>query len=100
MKNCFLQLHGFFVDNLDRTTKQPRAAFITCDNPCLYLTHSGINFWVIPVSPFRFLCFTPIPVWGDSPPWDVNKNILHAASDHCVSFDADLHVTRESFDTL
>ena len=91
MADYFQRHHCFFLDS-------PKPAFITCDNPCLYLLRDGIPFWFIPASPFRCACFSPITAYAQSPPWDVNKNTLRAASDYCVSFDGDLHTTRESLD--
>jgi hypothetical protein len=70
-----------------------KPSFITCDNPCVYLYRDGLEFWLVPVSPFRYMSFAPYNLWADSPPWDINKNIVQAATDHCVSFDESLHIT-------
>ena len=93
LADYFQQHNAIILTWHEKATGQPAPAFITCDNPCLYLNRDSVNFWYVPVSPFRCLCFAPFNGFAESPPWDINKNVLQCATDHCVSFDANLHIT-------
>jgi hypothetical protein len=98
--NSLVQLHAFFVSRRPNADGLVEPTFITCDNPCLYLKHGDLVFWLVPLSPFKYISFAPQRGWYESLPWDFNKNVLAAATEYCVSFDPLLHTEKPSFNLL